>query len=129
MRIHYLPLAQREHIVGEFVYRMFDPTGALLYIGTCSDITGRLKGHEEASPFFDPETTVTDLAEYDTRAERQAAEVEAIRTEFPRWNIIHRAPNHPDGHARTWFEVADLHPGTFRHQVLHWDYDTRRSAA
>jgi predicted GIY-YIG superfamily endonuclease len=67
------------------VYRMFDATGHLLYIGITSDLTRRLGQHAEKRWF--PQVKTISLEWYPTQAAAFVAEQRAIRQERPRMNI------------------------------------------
>jgi hypothetical protein len=66
------------------LYRHFDASGALLYVGISIDAGVRLKRHDWATAVARSEITV-----FPTRAEAAAAEAAAIRTEHPKFNVVH----------------------------------------
>ena len=72
------------------VYRLFDGSGRLLYIGM-GDGRARLKSHLRSKPWrHDIDQGKTVVAWFDTRAEAAAAETEAIQAERPAHNVVHR---------------------------------------
>lgn len=75
------------------VYRCYDSTGTLLYVGCTSNWPARVRMHvsSDASWWaFDVAKVVVRLAR--SVAEARALESEAIRAERPRWNINGRGP-------------------------------------
>lgn len=84
-----------------FVYRVFDATDRLLYVGCSVDVEQRMANHEGASPWFVFHARVETVS-YPTRAEAEHAEANAIASEHPRWNISGRSLDHPDGFARSF---------------------------
>lgn len=92
------------------LYRHFARDGALLYVGSTVSLPERNDQHSVGSPWFD-ETVRIEAFVYGCIRLAREAEEQAIRTEFPRWNITHRSTNHPDGPARSWWDVAAIHPG------------------
>lgn len=69
-----------------YLYRHFDSAGRLLYIGIANSPKRRMYGHALA-PWFKQVTRST-FQRLRNRAEAALAEVEAIRTEQPLWNIV-----------------------------------------
>ena len=87
------------------VYRVYDQTSALLYIGSTNCLRNRICYHSKYSPWWSP--SVEFIAEpCDSLTAARHAEAVAISTEHPRWNIEGRSRNHPDGHADTQEDVA-----------------------
>lgn len=78
------------------VYRVFDLGGTLLYVGSTFDLDSRLRAHEQSAPWWPFKADVLTRIFVDER-EARAAELAAIATEHPRWNVIGRSPEHPDG--------------------------------
>jgi hypothetical protein len=75
------------------LYRHFDATGRLLYVGISLFAFRRLAAHERNAGWWKDVRTVTITPPYRTRAEvAAAAEIEAIRNEKPRYNQQHH-PN------------------------------------
>lgn len=68
------------------LYRAYDVEGDLLYVGVARDFHKRLLTHRQDSLWY-PRADRWVLEEYDTRAEVLDAEVRAIRSEEPRFNI------------------------------------------
>jgi excinuclease UvrABC nuclease subunit len=81
------------------VYRAYNRQGVLLYVGQSIDIEGRMRTHARTSPLWWRDAARVTFEPFATREEAVAAEAAAIRSEFPRWNVMHRSPNHPDGRA------------------------------
>lgn len=90
------------------VYRAFDGSGRLLYVGCSVDVDGRLLTHAEHSTWWPFHTTVT-REDFPTRELAGEAEILAIQTEHPRWNMHHRAADHPDGFCHTIDGAPWLH--------------------
>lgn len=97
-------MSMRDFYAGDdrlhFVYRVFDATDRLLYVGCSVDVDTRMAGHESASPWFPFHSRVERVA-YPSRAQAEDAESVAIATEHPRWNIQGRSVDHPDGFAKS----------------------------
>lgn len=71
------------------VYKHFDASGALLYVGVSIDATGnRLREHRSKSAWFESIARI-ETQDFPTREAAIAAEAEAIRNEQPKFN---RAP-------------------------------------
>jgi hypothetical protein len=78
------------------LYRHFDATGRLLYVGISLFAFRRLAAHERNAGWWKDVRTVTITPPYRTRAEPAAAEVEAIKNEKPLYNQRHHeAPVEP----------------------------------
>lgn len=76
------------------LYRFFDHMDELLYVGITSNPAGRWKSHSEEKEWWaDVAHIKTQL--FDSREALAAAEVEAIRTEKPRHNIVHNSRTTP----------------------------------
>ena len=67
------------------VYRAFSDAGDLLYVGVTDQPQVRLAAHATKERWAEVDDVT--LTWYDTRAEAEAAERLAIRTEKPSWNI------------------------------------------
>ena len=67
------------------VYRMFDATGRLLYIGVTGNPSRRFKGHAEKRWY--PLTSTITLQWFPTREAAERAEQRAIRSEHPKLNL------------------------------------------
>ena len=75
------------------LYRHFDAYGDLLYVGISLSAVARLAQHKSAPWFQD----ITDIKVewFDDREDAEIAEIQAIRTEFPEHNVIHREGKFP----------------------------------
>lgn len=71
--------------MSETLYRFFDQQGNLLYVGISNNWQDRLKQHYKDSAFHDESATIT-LEHFETRAEVEEAEKQAILTEGPKYN-------------------------------------------
>lgn len=93
-----------------FVYRAFDDADRLLYVGcTSNDVAVRMKAHASTSPWTVYMARYS-VEQFDSREEAEAAETRAIAEEFPRWNMVGRAPDHPEGWATTARKPEWLEP-------------------
>ena len=77
----YTPPAIPTHVV----YRMWDHDGQLLYVGVSSRIDRRISQHRRHKPW--QEVATITLEHFPTRQEADQAELDAIHTENPLWNI------------------------------------------
>lgn len=68
------------------VYRHFTTAGDLLYVGISCDPGKRTDQHAKVKRYWDDVEWIH-VTNYPTREEARAAELEAIRTEAPRYNI------------------------------------------
>jgi hypothetical protein len=68
------------------LYRYYDRHGALLYVGISEDWELRLKNHQRYSEWF-PYAYQLCLEHHRSRKSAQAAEREAIRSEWPLYNV------------------------------------------
>jgi hypothetical protein len=72
------------------LYRHYDSAGALLYVGISNDYVRRCEQHAADKPWWPlVDHTRSTCQTYPTRALAEAAEVRAIRTESPKFNIAH----------------------------------------
>jgi len=71
-----------------FLYRHFDSSGKLLYIGISLNAAARLSQHKDHSGWFKNITRV-DIEKFEDRMSALTAEREAIRIENPEHNIRH----------------------------------------
>lgn len=69
------------------VYRLFDASGSLLYVGIASKAGRRLAEHANNKAWWSEVGSIT-FAQFDSRDEAANAEREAIRTESPRYNVM-----------------------------------------
>lgn len=93
---------------GEYLYRHWDADGRLLYVGIAKRPMARERQHEASSPWmvFQAEMTVEPFG---SRADAEAAEAEAIRTEEPLFNV---AGNESPGARRRLVEYLVKHGRT-----------------
>lgn len=89
------------------VYRVFDASGRLLYVGCTVDFAARLREHSAHAPWWVFHDRV-DSTRYTTRGEAAKAEAIAITTEHPRWNMRGRSDAHPDGKAYAYTNASWL---------------------
>ena len=80
--------AQPEVSVPTILYWHYDADGVLLYIGITGDFAGRGKAHARGSSWVQFARTSKSVW-YPSRAEAEAAEVEAIEAERPLFNHVH----------------------------------------
>ena len=73
------------------LYRHFDAAGTLLYVGISLSAVARLRSHQDESGWFGEIASVT-IEWHDSRALAFAAERAAIKSERPRFNVIHNRP-------------------------------------
>ena len=94
-----------------YVYRAYNATGDLLYVGSTHELGTRMDAHASQSTWWLDAAHFT-FTTHPSRADAYLVELGAIRREHPRWNIRDRAKDHPDGKARAWWDVALLYPTT-----------------
>jgi len=70
------------------LYRFYDRTDVLLYVGITADLPKRMKNHQKEKPWWLQISTIK-IEPYETRSEVFEAEAEAIRTENPLYNSTH----------------------------------------
>lgn len=80
------------------VYRVYDASGRLLYVGCSVEVETRLAAHSTSATWWLFHDRV-ETEEFPTHQEALEAEATAIATEHPRWNMQGRSPDHPDGRA------------------------------
>ncbi len=68
------------------LYRHFDSSGTLLYVGISLSAVGRLNQHMDSAHWADQIATMT-IETFPTRAEAEEAKQRAIRTEDPLHNV------------------------------------------
>lgn len=71
------------------LYRFFDDSNRLLYVGITSIPKLRFEQHRAAKPWW-PDIAVREITWYPTRELLAAAEKSAIQRERPLYNIVHR---------------------------------------
>lgn len=71
------------------LYRFFDSAGALLYVGITSSPSARFAMHSKKSQWWkDVDHARTTVEHHESRTLAAAAELAAIKSEGPRWNIV-----------------------------------------
>lgn len=80
-------IATRPHAL----YRFFDATGALLYVGITNNPARRFMQHGVDREWWHEVETIR-MQRFDDRESVLAAEREAIKAERPRYNILHAGP-------------------------------------
>jgi len=75
-------LPTKDHML----YRFYDRTDALLYVGITMNFPGRMGSHQGGKPWWSQLHHMT-AEHFDTRAEALAAETKAIREEKPLFNV------------------------------------------
>lgn len=68
------------------LYRLFDGSGDLLYVGISLSALERMSAHRSRQPWWADVASI-ELENYPTRQEVLTAERRAIRTEHPRYNV------------------------------------------
>jgi predicted GIY-YIG superfamily endonuclease len=76
----------RRHVL----YRFFDQSDVLLYVGITVDPTARFKKHRGDKPWWDQIDHIG-LEKFPTRREAEDAERKAIKGEHPLYNVMHNA--------------------------------------
>jgi hypothetical protein len=76
----------RPIVYGTSLYRMWNYGGDLLYVGIASDPGKRFDQHSRYKRWWHEVDTIK-VIHYPTRAEARAAELVAIRSESPRYNV------------------------------------------
>lgn len=77
--------------IAQALYRFFDASGELLYVGITMNPVGRWASHRTEKPWWSEVATIT-LESHPSREAVERAERDAIRAERPRYNVAH----HPD---------------------------------
>jgi predicted GIY-YIG superfamily endonuclease len=75
------------------LYRFFNPAGELLYIGITNRIPRRLDEHGDDKPWYLEVARVT-VEHHTDRYAALAAEKTAIKTERPKYNVVHNRSPH-----------------------------------
>jgi predicted GIY-YIG superfamily endonuclease len=70
------------------LYRFYDATNALLYIGITNNLTRRIDEHDEDKPWYQHVARVT-VEHHPSRGAALDAEKAAIKAEKPRHNVVH----------------------------------------
>lgn len=78
------------------LYRFFDVDGALLYVGITKNFGQRWVTHAKKKPWW-PEAQRHTAEWFNTRREAEAAEKQAVVSEGPKYNVVHkpRPPRKP----------------------------------
>lgn len=76
------------------LYRAYDDTGQLLYVGITSSFGRRWEEHSRTKPWW-PLTQTQTITWCDSRPAAESAELAAIATENPRHNIAGKPDDHP----------------------------------
>ncbi|MFE2710592.1 GIY-YIG nuclease family protein [Streptomyces mirabilis] len=78
------------------LYRFFDANGALLYVGITKNFGQRWVSHAKKKPWW-PKVQRHTAEWFDTRREAEAAEKQAVVSEGPKYNLVHkpRTPRAP----------------------------------
>lgn len=79
------------------LYRAYGLDGRLLYVGITDDLETRIKQHLLDAPWVDLLGAFT-IHHYASRADARAAEIAAIRTEWPLYNV----DQSPDPASAAW---------------------------
>ena len=77
-----------------YLYRHYDPSGDLLYVGISLEPLRRQKRHSEQAAWRNMICQIV-IEPFAKREDALAAEQLAIRTEFPRFNGVHNGHRHP----------------------------------
>lgn len=70
-----------------YLYRFFDGSGRLLYVGMSYRIEKRLASHRVVKPW--DQIARIEIEQFQTRMDAVAAEREAILSEAPAWNVVY----------------------------------------
>lgn len=90
-----------------YVYRLWDAQKELLYVGISKSLMTRIDQHAKGKSWADEIDSVTAKA-YASRDAARAAEIQAIRSENPKHNIMDRAPlNHLVASREQWDSMND----------------------
>jgi hypothetical protein len=77
--------------VPQTLYRFFDASGALLYVGITCDLPERVRRHRGEKAWWLDVANIT-VQHYADRQSVEEAEREAIERERPRWNVVYNVP-------------------------------------
>lgn len=86
------------------IYRFYDASERLLYIGITENPRARFADHESKKPWW-KDVTRHSIEWRETREEAEAAELEAIRAERPVWNVA-GSPCPPERPLDPWIRAA-----------------------
>lgn len=76
----------------QILYRMYDGSGTLLYVGITADVGQRLRDHAALQPWWREVRNIT-VEHYDDRAAAETAERNAIHAEQPPHNRVLKVRN------------------------------------
>ena len=82
------------------LYRFYDASDTLLYIGITGNMPARMAQHRADKSWW-PEVSVIRLEQFQSRAELQSAERESIRIERPKYNKVFNGQQHSTGSNRS----------------------------
>lgn len=101
-----------------YLYRCFDRTGDLLYVGISQDPFTRFRQHRAEHRHWALDAVRGHISVFPSQGAARRAEVHAIRTEHPIWNISGRWQHHrewqPEHYVR-WVRMLRQHP--YSHQA------------
>lgn len=108
------------------LYRLFDQTGVLLYVGIAGNPGRRWEQHRADKPWWGDVAT-TRLEHFPTREAALSAELDAIRSENPRHNVVGKNQQSTRGFTRWLSRQRDRNDpvGDFARDVKHdqaWPY-------
>jgi predicted GIY-YIG superfamily endonuclease len=86
-----------------YVYRIFDESGKLIYVGCSHDPEARIYTHRMKS-WWAPQISRIKLNVFPNRQVAIEAEAKAIRAENPRWNINHRSYGQSHWNEQTYID-------------------------
>lgn len=69
-----------------YVYRVYDSTGALIYVGCTKNLFARLQIHQ-GNAWWAPQAAKVVARVFPTQSDALAVEKRAIKSEHPKWNI------------------------------------------
>lgn len=70
------------------LYRFFGRDGSLLYVGITANVGSRWKTHSREKPWWTEVASCT-IEHFTDRPSVEGAEIQAIRTEAPQYNVVH----------------------------------------
>jgi predicted GIY-YIG superfamily endonuclease len=94
------------------LYPFYDHDEQLLYIGQTVSAPTRFKAHRDGKPWWH-EVVYISLERFYSADELDIAEREAIKTEYPLYNIVHNDQERAIRHA-SWASYETNHPCIFR---------------
>lgn len=83
------------------VYRLYDDRDQLLYVGIADHWPSRMKQHSREKPWWS-QVCATKLEHHSDRDAAARREVEVIRTEHPRHNVVHNGTTLPRKPPTLW---------------------------